>query len=163
MKNKTSLIGIGHLKVVYGYWLAMDFAGNLGMQETRMAQRLPRPVPSYYVRTIHGCYHYRVTIVVEYLDSFKDNFSSFLCSVPIGQVGLRQNRPANRPRELHMEILFNPTKVSYHHGNLVPQNQLHWLFNLKFNLCRTWVGHFHGLCGISPWDLYQSLLSSGQQ
>ena len=51
VKNKTSLIGIGHLKVVYGYWLAMDFAGNLGMQETRMAQRKPRPVPSYYVRT----------------------------------------------------------------------------------------------------------------
>ena len=86
VKNKTSLIGIGHLKVVYGYWLAMDFAGNLGMQETRMAQRLPRAVPSYYVRTIHSCYHYRMTIVVEYLDSFKDNFSSFLCSVPIGQV-----------------------------------------------------------------------------
>ena len=71
VKNKTSLIGIGHLKVVYGYWMAMDFAGNLGMQETRMAQRLPRPVPSYYVGTIHSCYHYRVTMVVEYLDSLK--------------------------------------------------------------------------------------------
>ena len=50
VKNKTSLIGIGHLKVIYPYWLAMDFAGNLGMQETRMAQRMPRPVPSYNVK-----------------------------------------------------------------------------------------------------------------
>ena len=31
VKNKTSLIGIGHLKSIYPYWLAMDFAGNLGM------------------------------------------------------------------------------------------------------------------------------------
>ena len=30
VKNKTSLIGIGHLKSIYQYWQAMDFAGNLG-------------------------------------------------------------------------------------------------------------------------------------
>ena len=50
VKNRTSLIGIGHLKSIYPYWMAMDFAGNLGMQETKMAQRKPRPEPALYVR-----------------------------------------------------------------------------------------------------------------
>ena len=50
---KTSLIGIGHLKSIFQYWQAMDFAGNLGMQETRMAQRFPRPVRTLYVSKIH--------------------------------------------------------------------------------------------------------------
>ena len=36
-------------KVVYPYWMTIDFAGNLGMQETKMAQAKPKNVPAYFV------------------------------------------------------------------------------------------------------------------
>ena len=49
VKNKTSLMGIGHVKMVYPYWKAMDFAGNMDSYDVIMAQRKPRPKSALFV------------------------------------------------------------------------------------------------------------------
>ena len=52
VKNKTSLIGIGLLKVTYRGYKIVDFIGPLGGQESRLAQRRPRPIKSHWASSI---------------------------------------------------------------------------------------------------------------
>ena len=49
VKNKSSLIGIGHIKIVQYYWFAADFVGLLGDQNSKISQRLPNSLPAYLV------------------------------------------------------------------------------------------------------------------
>ena len=51
VKNRSSLIGIGHIKIVEYYWRGVDFAGLLGQQESKISQRVPSSLPAYLVST----------------------------------------------------------------------------------------------------------------
>ena len=51
VKNRSSLIGIGNFKIVYPSWQAVEFAGHLGMQESKAAQAIPKYLPLYLVCT----------------------------------------------------------------------------------------------------------------
>ena len=48
VKNMTSLIGIGVLKMTHQVYTAVDFIGPLGGFEARLAQRKPRPIKPYW-------------------------------------------------------------------------------------------------------------------
>ena len=48
VKNMTSLIGIGTLKMTHQVYTVVDFLGPLGGYETRIAQRKPRAIKPYW-------------------------------------------------------------------------------------------------------------------
>ena len=48
VKNMTSLIGIGLLKMTHEVYTAVDFIGPLGGFEAMIAQRKPRPIKPYW-------------------------------------------------------------------------------------------------------------------
>ena len=48
VKNMTSLIGIGMLKMTHKVYTAVDFIGPLGGFEAMIAQRKPRPIKPYW-------------------------------------------------------------------------------------------------------------------
>ena len=48
VKNMTSLIGIGFLKMTHQVYTVVDFLGPLGGFEARLAQRKPRAIKPYW-------------------------------------------------------------------------------------------------------------------
>ena len=54
MKNKTSTIGIGMLKMTKIFYEAVDFIGLIGPYEVKIAQRRPRPLKPYWVSLVKG-------------------------------------------------------------------------------------------------------------
>ena len=49
VKNKTSTMGIGMLKMSGDFYTAVDFMGLIGPYEVKVAQRRPRPLKPYWV------------------------------------------------------------------------------------------------------------------
>ena len=48
VKNMTSLIGIGFLKMTHQVYTVVDFLGPLGGFEAKLAQRKPRAIKPYW-------------------------------------------------------------------------------------------------------------------
>ena len=48
VKNMSSLIGIGFLKMTHQVYTVVDFLGPLGGYEARLAQRKPRAIKPYW-------------------------------------------------------------------------------------------------------------------
>ena len=49
VKNMTSHIGIGLLKMSHNVYTVVDFLGPLGGHESRLAQRKPKEIKPYWV------------------------------------------------------------------------------------------------------------------
>ena len=49
VKNKSSTMGIGMLKMNQHFYTAVDFMGLIGPYEVKVAQRRPRPLKPYWV------------------------------------------------------------------------------------------------------------------
>ena len=68
VRNKSSLIGIGMLKKVFYYSHAIDFVGQLGMQESKAGQAIPKNIPTYSVSIvideIQGCQKKRIALYI---------------------------------------------------------------------------------------------------
>ena len=57
VKNMTSLIGIGVLKMTHQVYTVVDFLGPLGGLESRLAQRKPRPIKPYWASLVDFIIH----------------------------------------------------------------------------------------------------------